>query len=376
MDPVLASQRGTQSSVPDQSKLSPATGKAAAKAQDTFATTAPGSQSALIPSERYERCLITPFKIHNALCMLQNCPLVIYNLLLENFPQGQTVNWIDLQQPSIEGSEVAEFPNMYPDYKAYQPATLAKMVRYMRVLDQTKEKCPEGVLRAFNLLNRSGELHVAAQSLIEGDAYARGIMKELSENSLISVCLFALSIPSTASCFAEIRTLIENKLREDKLVFNTDNLWGLCQQLQPQMRREDLGDKLAHLAHLASYNVKTYDTLCAAIKLRENISFERALERSENREQHLPHMLHVVAQITRSNPVIENEFSHWLLGSNKETKLLCFALALTQVGSEGAHFQEWCELVKTKLKSTFNIDCAELNLDTLDRCKAEFQKKT
>jgi len=374
MDPVLASQSATQSFVLDQSNFPPAAGKAAAKAQDTFATTTPASQSALISA----KLIFTPFKIHNALCTLQNHPLIIFNLLLENFPQGQTVDWMDLQQPPIEGLEVADFPNMYPDYNAYPPATLVKMVRYMRVLDQTKEKCPEGALQAFNLLNRLGELHLAAQSLIKGDAYARGIMKELSENSLISVCLFALSIPPSASCFEEIRVLIENKLREEKLVFKTDNLWVLCQELQPQIQRSDLGSKLAHLAHLAFYTIKTYDTLrsSVAIKLRENITPEQALERSENREQYLPHMLHVVAQITRSNPAIDNELSQCLLGSNKETKLLCFALALTQVGSKGAHYQEWCELVKTKLKSTFNIDCAELNLDTLDRCKAEAQKRT
>lgn len=387
--------RPTQPSLisePERSSLPQATLKAAAGAQ---AALAPAQQLSTQPSARVqeiltglihltldERCELAealkpspavshqtecksvPLSIHNALCVLQDHALPLFDLLAQTFSDKQCVKWTTLYAESMESEEVEAFLELNPTYIEFSPKMVAEIVSLKKKLEQFEGPSQGLGLYAHNLWARLSDLQIGVNAIVRSDFDANQLKRELSQAKLSSVCLFALSIPPSAECYWYVRTIIENKLEEANLQLKTENLWTLCQELRPTMQKEALERKMEQVAFRLSHADQKYKILSSCLSANEFLPLEQALDKDqspENREniEQIKGILPLVRQMAQMDPcIIQGRFR--LFGSF--TNILCFALVLTQVGAKGAHYHKWCEQLKTHL-------CVQsLSLTELEEC--------
>lgn len=293
-----------------------------------------------------------PFKIHNSLCALDYNAGSIFQLLKSLYPQGGTVNWLKIKAEPVADSDVEMYAKQHPDYTGH-PSNNAKIAGFKEMLDQKREQCEEGARRAYNLFNRLGDLHIGATALIENDSEADSVLKEVSEADLTSVCLFALSIPSTASCYPKIKGQIEQKLRKNNLEYKTDDLWSLCRELEPRMQRDTFATIIGQLAYIINLDDNTHKILtqCIDAKQTKQLTLDQAIDqypfhKSKLDAPGLKHALHLVAKLADWDP--DTDKGH-VVHYRKQSFFLVFALALSEVGREGKYYQKWCDLLKTAI---------------------------
>lgn len=293
------------------------------------------------------------FKIHNSLCVLHSNAGSIFQLLKSQYPQGGIVNWRDVKAAPLDDSDVQLYQQQHPDYSLHSSNT-AQIAGFKQMLDQKREKCTEGALRAYDLFNRLRDLHVGAQSLMRNDRDANSVMKELSEAELTSVCLFALSIPPTASCYTTIKSQIEQKLHKKSLSHKTDDLWSLCRELEPSMHRDTFATRIGELAYIIALDDNTDEFLrnCIAARNEKQINLDQAIDqylfpKGKLNAPLLKHILHQVAKIADLDPDTDKAL---VISRRKPSFFICFALALAETGQEGKYYKKWNEILNEAIK--------------------------
>lgn len=212
------------------------------------------------------------------------------------------------------------------------------------------------------------DLKNASDVLMRGGSDARQVKNALSQASLSSVCLFALSIPPSEECHRDVRAIIDKKLQEENFTLEADNLSMLCQKLRPHMQSEALALKMWNVSSLLSD--ADYEILRSCMSPHE--SLEQVLEndqslQNERRVRQLKERVFLVNWITEVDPhLFKKDWNVFF----SVPRLLCFALALSQMDAKRAFYEQWSE----KLKAYLNLH--SLSLAELDRCLANWRHST